>query len=80
MSVLLIGEVAARAGVSAPAIRYYEEMGLLRPSARSEGAYRLYDDSDIEQILRETMRFEELTQQGHRLEVLAAYDGLELDL
>ncbi|MGH8736702.1 MAG: MBL fold metallo-hydrolase [Burkholderiales bacterium] len=38
------------------------------------------DDSDIEQILRETVRFEELTQQGHRLEVLAAYDGLELDL
>ena len=38
------------------------------------------DDSHIEQILRETARFEELTQQGHRLEVLAAYDGLELDL
>lgn len=38
------------------------------------------DDSAIEQILRETVRFEELTQQGHRIEVLAAYDGLELDL
>ncbi|HKI63012.1 MAG TPA: MBL fold metallo-hydrolase, partial [Burkholderiales bacterium] len=38
------------------------------------------DDADIEQILRETVRFEELTQEGHRLEVLAAYDGLELDL
>ena len=38
------------------------------------------DDADIEQILRETMRFEELTKQGNRLGVLGAYDGLELDL
>ena len=38
------------------------------------------DDTHIEQILRETARFEELTQQGHRLEVIAAYDGLGLDL
>jgi phosphoribosyl 1,2-cyclic phosphodiesterase len=38
------------------------------------------DDAHIEQILRETVRFEELTQHGHRLDVIAAYDGLELDL
>lgn len=38
------------------------------------------DDTQIERILRETVRFEELTRQGHRLEVIAAYDGLELDL
>ena len=38
------------------------------------------DDTQIERILHETARFEELTQQGHRLEVIAAYDGLELDL
>jgi len=38
------------------------------------------DDAHIERILRETARFEELTQQGHRLDVVAAYDGLELDL
>ena len=30
--------------------------------------------------LRETARFEELTQQGHRLDVISAYDGLEIDL
>ena len=38
------------------------------------------NDAHIEQILRETARFEELTQQGHRLDVIAAYDGLEIDL
>ena len=31
-------------------IRYYEELGLLAPAARSEGDYRLYDESDLERI------------------------------
>ena len=31
-------------------MRYYEELGLLRPAARSEGDYRLYDESDLERL------------------------------
>ncbi len=38
------------------------------------------DDRAIERILQETRRLEELTRGSHRLEVVAAYDGLELDL
>jgi phosphoribosyl 1,2-cyclic phosphodiesterase len=38
------------------------------------------DDAAIERILGETRRLEELTRDGHQLEVVAAYDGLELDL
>ena len=38
------------------------------------------DDRAIERILQETRRLEELTRNGHRLEVVAAYDGLEIDL
>jgi len=37
-------------------------------------------DTAIEQIFRETLRFEELTRNGPALEVIAAYDGLEIDL
>jgi len=37
-------------------------------------------DDAIERILRETRRLEELTRDGHPLEVIAAYDGLEIDL
>ena len=37
-------------------------------------------DAAIERIFRETLRFEELTRQGPELEVIAAYDGLEIDL
>ena len=39
---LKIGEVAAKAGVSTDALRYYEREGLLAPAAKSEGGYRLY--------------------------------------
>jgi phosphoribosyl 1,2-cyclic phosphodiesterase len=38
------------------------------------------DDAAIERILRDARRLEELTRQAHPLEVLAAYDGLEIDL
>jgi ribonuclease BN (tRNA processing enzyme) len=37
-------------------------------------------DDAIERILRETRRLEELTRGVQRLEVIAAYDGLEIEL
>jgi DNA-binding transcriptional MerR regulator len=37
-------------GLTTRAIRYYEEVGLLEPAARSEGAYRLFDEDDIERL------------------------------
>ena len=47
---LRIQEVAADTGLTPRAIRYYEELGLLAPAARSEGAYRLYDAEDLERL------------------------------
>jgi DNA-binding transcriptional MerR regulator len=47
---LRIQEVAAEAGLTPRSIRYYEELGLLNPAARSEGAYRLYDADDLERL------------------------------
>lgn len=47
---LRIHEVAAETGLTTRAIRYYEEMGLLEPAARSDGAYRLFDPSDLERL------------------------------
>ena len=45
-----IHEAADEVGLTSRSVRYYEEMGLLRPAARSEGDYRLYDESDIERL------------------------------
>ena len=44
-----IGEVAAAAGVSTRALRYYEEQGLLS-SARSTTGQRLYDDDAVARV------------------------------
>ena len=40
--VLRIGDLAARAGVSVDALRYYERRGLLRPTGRRASGYREY--------------------------------------
>lgn len=45
-----IGEVAERIGLSLRTIRYYEEVGLAVPSARSEGGFRLYVEDDVERL------------------------------
>ena len=46
-----IGVAAKRSGVSAKTIRYYEDIGLLRPPSRTPSGYRQYVDADV-QILR----------------------------
>ena len=39
-----------------------------------------YDDEDIERMHQETVRYEELTRDGPLLDVICAYDGLEVRL
>jgi DNA-binding transcriptional MerR regulator len=73
---LRINEVAAETGLTTRAIRYYEEVGLLAPAARSEGDYRLYDASDLDRLhfirsLRDDAGFS-LAQIGQLLEDDAA--------
>ena len=73
---LKINEVAAETGLTTRTIRYYEEVGLLAPAARSDGDYRLYDASDLDRLnfirsLRDDAGFS-LTQIGQMLEDEAA--------
>lgn len=46
-----IGEVAERTGLSFRTLRHYDEVGLLSPSARSDGGFRLYTDDDVDKLL-----------------------------
>ncbi len=46
-----IGEVATRTGLSLRTIRHYEETGLVVPSARSEGGFRLYTETDVARLV-----------------------------
>lgn len=45
-----IGEVAEAVGLSLRTIRYYEEAGLVLPSGRSTGGFRLYTGADIDRL------------------------------
>jgi phosphoribosyl 1,2-cyclic phosphodiesterase len=40
----------------------------------------MFDDSTIERVLAETIRFEEISRSGHKVEVISAFDGLELTI
>ena len=42
-----IGQAAAASGVSAKMIRYYESIGLIPKTVRTESGYRVYSDSDV---------------------------------
>ncbi|EFE71109.1 merR-family transcriptional regulator [Streptomyces viridosporus ATCC 14672] len=46
-----IGEVAARTELSLRTIRHYEETGLVIPSARSQGGFRLYTETDVQRLM-----------------------------
>lgn len=47
---MLIGDVAARTGVSAKTLRFYEHRGLLHEPARTAGGYRDYDERAVERV------------------------------
>ncbi|WP_328460628.1 MerR family transcriptional regulator [Streptomyces sp. NBC_00448] len=46
-----IGEVAERTELSLRTIRHYEETGLVTPSARSQGGFRLYTEADVARLM-----------------------------
>lgn len=45
-----IGELAARSGIAASAIRYYEQQSLLPKPSRGANGYRVYGESALEQL------------------------------
>ena len=47
---LQVGEIAKASGKTVRAIHHYEEVGLLRPHARSKGRYRLYDKAALARV------------------------------
>ena len=44
---MTVGEMAKKMGVTVRTLQYYDQQGLLSPSAESEGGRRLYTDRDM---------------------------------
>lgn len=80
-----IGEVARRVGLSIRTIRHWEEVGLVTPTARSAGGFRLYSEDDVARIrlLRFMkpldLRLEEMRELMEIREVLAGSTDDESD-
>jgi len=47
---LKVGDLARRAGLTVRALHHFDQIGLLRPSARSDSGYRLYNRDDIARL------------------------------
>lgn len=67
MSLLKIGDIAKKTGLTVRALHHYDEIGLLTPSARSASGFRLYTRDDLEQLLK----IKSLQQLGFSLQEIA---------
>ena len=47
---LRVGELARRAGLTVRTLHHYDEIGLLKPSGRSDAGYRLYSQADVQRL------------------------------
>lgn len=45
-----VKEISVLTGISVRALHYYDEIGLLKPTKKSEAGYRLYDDKALETL------------------------------
>jgi MerR family transcriptional regulator, thiopeptide resistance regulator len=54
-----VGELARLTGLTVRALHHYDEIGLVRPSQRTQAGYRLYDDADVLR-LQQVLLFREL--------------------
>src|SRR4051812_24084123 len=51
MRTMHIGELAEQTGLSLRTIRHYDEVGLLKPSGRTDGGFRLYTEDDLDRLM-----------------------------
>jgi DNA-binding transcriptional MerR regulator len=47
---MTVKEVSEITGISVRTLHYYDEIGLLTPSGKSEAGYRLYDEKALERL------------------------------
>jgi len=45
-----IGDLAKKAGTTMRTIRYYEQLGLIAPAARTRGGFRLYEEGELRRL------------------------------
>ncbi len=73
-----VGQVAKKYALSRSTLLYYDSIGILEPSGRSESNYRLYSDSDLEKMDR-IILFRSAGLSLESIALLIEKQGSELD-
>jgi len=71
-STMHIGELAERTGLSLRTIRHYDDVGLLPATARTDGGFRVYSETDAARL----MLIKQMKPLGFSLEEMAEILGL----
>lgn len=50
MAIMRIGHIAARLGLNPCTLRYYEQLGILSPAARTVSGYRVYEEAAVQRL------------------------------
>lgn len=67
-----IGEVAELTSLSLRTLRHYEDIGLVEPSGRTDGGFRLYTQRDVSRL----MIVRRMKPLGYSLEEMSALLGV----
>lgn len=73
-----VKEISDLTGISVRTLHYYDEIGLLKPTAKSAAGYRLYDDKALE-ILQQILFFRELDFPLKEIKDMLGKSSLETD-
>ena len=73
-----VKEISDLTGISVRTLHYYDEIGLLKPTAKSAAGYRLYDDKSLE-ILQQILFFRELDFPLKEIKDMLGKSSLETD-
>lgn len=73
---MTIKEMSKLTGVSARTLRYYDEIGLLHPTGKSEAGYRLYDETALT-VFQQILFFRELDIPLHTIKEIIDNPALD---
>ena len=71
-----VKEVSNLTGISVRTLHYYDEIGLLKPTGKSEAGYRLYDDKALE-TLQQVLFFREFDISLREIKAIMANPALD---
>lgn len=77
-TLLTVGELAKRTGITVRTLHHYDRLGLVKPTGRSNGNYRLYGAEDVKR-LQAVRSLQEAGFSLKRIKTMMDYPGFSFD-